>query len=424
MVHILHFADAHIDIANYGRHDPQSGLPLRVLDFLKALDTIIDTAVEERVDLVIFAGDAYKDRNPAPTYQREWGRRIMRLSRSGIQTILLVGNHDLSPAQGRAHALQEYETLEVANVHVIDKPRLLLPEELGGLPVQVIALPWVSRSKLIAQQQEEDEDGQTGVDREIETILGKIVEGFLASVDPELPLVLTAHGSVQGAVYGGERSVMLGNDLILPGSLVRDPRLDYVALGHIHKSQNLNPDAHPPVIYPGSIERVDFGEAQDPKGFYIARVSRGKTELDPRILPGRRFIDRSVDLVKKMDGRAKGLPSSDELYQGMIASLPGREEMRDAIVRLTISYPREWDSLIEETRLREYSAETFDFHLVRRPHMDTRLRLPDDTAIASLTPLELLDLYWKTVKLDSPEIEKLNQLAKEILSSPDLFGEE
>jgi hypothetical protein len=56
---ILHFADAHIDMANYGRHDPETGLPLRVLDFLKSLDTIIDAAVSEQVDMVIFAGDAY-----------------------------------------------------------------------------------------------------------------------------------------------------------------------------------------------------------------------------------------------------------------------------------------------------------------------------------------------------------------------------
>jgi exonuclease SbcD len=72
---LLHFADAHIDMANYGRHDPQSGLPLRVLDFLKSLDTIVDTAISEKVDLVLFAGDAYKDRSPAPTFQREWARQ-------------------------------------------------------------------------------------------------------------------------------------------------------------------------------------------------------------------------------------------------------------------------------------------------------------------------------------------------------------
>lgn len=84
MLKILHFADAHIDMANYGRHDAQSGLPVRVMDFLKSLDTIIDAAIAEKVDLVLFAGDAYKDRNPAPTFQREWGRRVMRLSRAEI----------------------------------------------------------------------------------------------------------------------------------------------------------------------------------------------------------------------------------------------------------------------------------------------------------------------------------------------------
>ena len=91
---LLHFADAHIDMANYGRHDPETGLPLRVLDFLKSLDTIVDAAISEKVDMVIFAGDAYKDRSPAPTFQREWGKRIIRLSRAKIPTLLLVGNHD------------------------------------------------------------------------------------------------------------------------------------------------------------------------------------------------------------------------------------------------------------------------------------------------------------------------------------------
>ena len=149
MATILHFADAHIDIANYGRHDPQTGLPMRVMDFLKSLDEIVDSAIEEKVDLVIFAGDTYKDRSPAPTFQREWGRRIIRLSRAGIPTLLLVGNHDISPALGRAHAVEEFSTLEVPHVMVIDRPAFLGPDDLEGLPLQVMALPWISRSGLM-----------------------------------------------------------------------------------------------------------------------------------------------------------------------------------------------------------------------------------------------------------------------------------
>src|SRR5215467_6403325 len=147
---LLHFADAHIDMANYGRHDPETGLPLRVLDFLKSLDTIVEAAIDEKVDMVIFAGDAYKDRSPAPTFQREWGKRIIRLSRARIPTLLLVGNHDLSPAMGRAHAIQEFDTLQVPFVRVLHTPGLLRPNELWDLPVQVIAWPWVSRSGFLA----------------------------------------------------------------------------------------------------------------------------------------------------------------------------------------------------------------------------------------------------------------------------------
>ena len=140
MIKLLHFADAHIDLARQGRRDAESGLPLRVLDFLRSLDAIVDAAITENVDLVIFAGDAYRDRSPAPTYQREWGKRMMRLSEAGIQTLLVVGNHDVSPAAGRAHTLQEFETLQVPNIHVISKPELLKPEHLNGLPVQVIGI--------------------------------------------------------------------------------------------------------------------------------------------------------------------------------------------------------------------------------------------------------------------------------------------
>src|SRR5512135_96446 len=154
---LLHFADAHIDMANYGRHDPQTGLPLRVLDFLRSLDEIVDAAITEKVDLVIFAGDAYKDRTPAPTFQREWGRRIMRLSQAGIPTLLLVGNHDLAPALGRAHAIHEFDTLQVPNVHVISRPTFLGADQLG-IPGQLIGLPWVSRSGLMAATDVEAEE--------------------------------------------------------------------------------------------------------------------------------------------------------------------------------------------------------------------------------------------------------------------------
>lgn len=408
MLKILHFADAHIDMANYGRHDPQTGLPLRVLDFLKSLDKIVETAISEKVDLVIFAGDAYRDRSPAPTFQREWGRRIMRLSQAGIPTILLVGNHDLSPAIGRAHAIQEFETLDVPNVRVISKPQLLGPDDLGGLPLNVIGLPWVSRSGLMAALEADAGDGAE-IYAEVESRLTQLFEDYLEKADPSLPLVLTAHASVQGAVYGGERMVMLGNDLVLSGSLVKNPKLDYVALGHIHKPQNLNEGQHPPVIYPGSIERVDFGEAKDDKFFVIAEVEKGKTSVQWRKLEGvRPFVDKFVRLE-----------SGENLTGKLIAALPEASQMSGAIVRLVVEYPRDLEKLIDESALREHAKSALEFHFVKRPQVDARVRLPADQSIAALTPLELLDIYWKSLRLDGDEAAQLQALAGQVLADPD-----
>jgi len=412
---ILHFADAHIDMANYGRHDPHTGLPLRVLDFLKSLDTIIDAAIAEKVDLVIFAGDAYKDRTPAPTFQREWGRRIMRLSQAKIPTLLLVGNHDLSPATGRAHAVQEFETLGVPFVHVIAKPVFLSADELG-IPLQVIGLPWVSRSGLMAAL-ETDGSPPAEIFAQMEEILRAVVHEWLDKADHALPIIMTAHASVQGATFGAERMVMLGADLVLPGSLVKDPRLDYVAMGHIHKPQNVNgpgPDAkdktvycHPPVIYPGSIERLDFGEAKDDKFFMIVELKKGQpTQVKWRKLKDiRKFIECYVELK-----------STENVTTRLKAALPKPEKMVGAIVKLLVEYPRDYEKLIDESELRAYACDAFEFHLVKRPQMKLRVRLAQDQNIASLTPLELLNTFWEAEHTTDPaEVEALQKLAAQVL---------
>jgi len=411
MPKILHFADAHIDIANYGRRDPETGLPLRILDFLASLDEIINCAIKEEVDCVLFAGDAYKDRNPAPTFQREWGSRIMRLSQAGIPTILLVGNHDISPSIGRAHALTEFATLNVPHVLIVDKPCFLSSEELSrlcpegkSLDLQLIALPWLSRTGMMTALDLQTRDLDL-VYQEMIKKLTNDIDNWLKKADPQLPIVLAAHASVEGAVFGGERSVSLGNDLVLPLALVQNPRLDYTALGHLHKKQNLNKGKHPPVVYPGSIERIDFGEAKDDKYFVIAEVNQEKTKLDWHKLENiRPFVDQYLKLTSK-----------DKITDQIKKALPSSDILRDAIIRLVLEYPRAWDPLIDESAIRELVKGSFEFHFVKQPQSKVRIRLPKDRVIGSLSPEELLDQYWKTSQTPEDEIKSLNKLAQEII---------
>ncbi|HEY57331.1 MAG TPA: exonuclease SbcCD subunit D [Anaerolineae bacterium] len=411
---LLHFADAHIDIAAHGRHDPETGLPVRVMDFLRSLDVIVETAIEEQVDLVLFAGDAFRDRRPAPTYLREWARRILRLSAARIPTLLLVGNHDYTPAVGRAHALDPFATFQVPYVRVLDRPALLGPKDLWGLPLQVLALPWISRARLalLANQLTPER-----LQELLEHNLTPLVEEFIRQAQaahPDLPLVLTAHASVQGASYGAERLVMMGDDLVLPPALVKRPAFAYVALGHIHKPQDLNANSQPPVIYPGSIERVDFGEAEDQKAFVIATLTPGApTRVDWRRLPTRPFIEKRVQLSQ-----------AEEVMEQLLAALGPPESLKDAVVRLVVTYPRELERLIDDARLYAHARQTLEFHLVKRPEHRARARLPQDETLESLTPEDLLEIYWKAQHRDAEQIARLKRLAQEIIQSARDAGKE
>ncbi len=403
-IKILHFADAHVDMVNHGRHDPESGLPVRVVDFLNALDQIIDNAITERVDLVLFAGDAYKDRNPQPTFQREWGRRIMRLSQAGIPTVLLVGNHDVSPASGRAHTLQEFRTLAVPHIHVADRLERIDPAQLG-VPVQIITVPWVSRHALMTREETVGKDPQAVYDAIAERVADGI-DRLIAEADPDVPLLLAAHASVQGALYGSERQVMLGQELVLSGSVVGDRRLDYVALGHIHKHQDLSRGGQPPVVYPGSIERIDFGEVKEKKGFVLADITKGQAHWRFVPLETRRFIDLTIEV-----------DSAENFMPDILAQLPDPERINDAVCRLNLYYPRELEPQLDEVAIARHFNDALSFHIAKHRRSEQRSRLGDTLAVETLTPEEMLALYWDNKGVAPEEAAILQTLARDIIGT-------
>src|SRR5438046_9021190 len=141
MIHplrIAHLADTHIGMENYGRINPETGLNQRLHDFLNSLDQALDAAVEAGVDLVVFAGDIYKTRDPTPTHQREFAKRVHALTQAGIKVVLVAGNHDIPLSAGRATSVDIFRALDVAGVTVAKTLGTHLIETKDG-PVQVLA---------------------------------------------------------------------------------------------------------------------------------------------------------------------------------------------------------------------------------------------------------------------------------------------
>src|SRR4051794_12688068 len=135
-IRVMHFADTHFGVENYGRLDPATGLNTRLLDFKRSLNKAIDIALERGIDLAVFAGDAYKSRDPSQTHQREFAECIGRLTQRGVSVVMLTGNHDVPNVRGRAHAMEIWRTLGIERVHIVSKPDLVVLETAAG-PVQI-----------------------------------------------------------------------------------------------------------------------------------------------------------------------------------------------------------------------------------------------------------------------------------------------
>jgi len=390
---ILHLADLHLGVESYGRLDPATGLSSRLLDFLAVFDQVVDYALENKVDLVLFCGDAYKSREPTPTQQREFARRINRLASNGIAVFLLVGNHDLPTAIGKATTTEIFDTLAVKNVYVAGRPDIHRIQTNSG-PVQVASLPWPRRGLLLTKEETKNLDFNQ-IKQKLEDVLTRIISVHAAKLDPALPAILAAHVWVTGATPGSEKMITIGQDhALLPGN-VANPAFDYIALGHIHKHQVLS--RNPPMVYAGSLERLDFSEEADEKGFYMVEIEPDEEAGKRRVtfafhpVPARRFLTINVNLESG---------DIDPTATVLRAIAPQVEKVKDAIVRLQLSLPEEALGLVRDSDLRNTLKEAYYVTVAREIKQAARLRLGNWTA-EELTPLDALKTYLESKKVPS-----------------------
>ncbi|MCC6626391.1 MAG: exonuclease SbcCD subunit D [Chloroflexi bacterium] len=401
---LLHFADLHLGVERYGTPDPDTGLSSRVLDFLRALDTIVDVAIGEGVDAVLFAGDAYKSRDPSPTLQRELAMRVRRLVRADIPLVLLVGNHDLPSAWGRATSIEIFQALAVPGVWIADQIGTVALETRAGL-LQVVHLPWLTRAHLMAHPAMREATMEQAHQRLLE-IVAEQVRRQAEALHPDAPAVLLAHGTLHGASYGSEQSALLGQDLIFTRTDVCAERFDYLALGHIHKHQIVGDQ--PPAVYAGSPERVDFGEERETKGYVLVDIEPGRQGERPVHW---RFQPLAARPFRTLEMRAAGDDPQGDLLR-MIELL---RDLDGAVVRLIVTIAPEAEGHVRPDELRR-ALRAAGARLVAGVKLvseaaASRLRLQLDPR-KQLTPREMLALYLEAKRVAPERAERLLDLAR------------
>jgi exonuclease SbcD len=401
-IRMIHFADVHIGMENYGRIDPTTGTSTRVRDFLDRLDEVIEYAIDKEADLAVFAGDAFKDRNPEPTQQREFAQRVKRLA-DHMPTLLLVGNHDMPGMAVKANSLDIFRALDVPGVIVGHKDEARIVETKRG-PIFLAWMPYPMRNRLMAwtkYQGKSIEELNQGLRTEVSARLRALAE---QAENQAMPRVLVGHFTVEAASFGSERSVMLGSDLPILRSTVAEEAWDYVALGHLHKHQDVNEGTYPSVVYSGSLERIDFGEQREEKGFVWVEVKRSETQWQFVPVKARAFHTVKIDVRDQEDPMAA------------ILSTLEANQYEQAVVRVAITMSAEQSIALREREIETALIGAQSVSIVREVEDEARARL-GEFAPETLTPLQLLDQYFESRGVDPERRKVLLTRAEDIITA-------
>ena len=233
----------------------------------------------------------------------------------------------------------------------------------------------------------------------LQQALTRVIYEQAGQLDPALPAILAAHVWVMNARVGTEKSMSIGQEHMLLLSSVAQPAFDYVALGHIHKGQILN--EHPPVVYSGSLERVDFGDEGDEKGFYVVTIGSDKISAKRQVsyefqpIDARRFFTLPIDI-----GPEDGDPTSTAVK----AIELNRDKIIDAVTRIEIRLPSAVSGKLRDYEIRTAAREAYYLTIAKDIQRESRLRLGSGH-LEGITPEDALKA-WLESKY-SPERAKL-----------------
>lgn len=403
-IKFIHLSDIHIGLEIHGKINPVSGRNTRLEDVFGSLDSVFDTAIRESVDLVVIAGDVFHRENPHPTEEIEFAKRIANLVGEGqAKVVIALGNHDYPSSFGRAAAVEIFPALNLSGVLISRKPNILCVITKKGL-VQVACLPWVGRGVLLTKEEYKSLSPEA-LQLEIEKRLIGIIRGLAEGVDSSSPAIFLGHIALRDAKLSGtEMTTLLTLDPTVPRSELANPAFSYVALGHVHKFQDLNEGHRPPIVYSGSIERIDFTEEKEKKGFIIGELFKGKERWECRFefreTPARRFL--TIEAAER-DG---------DISETILNEIK-KENIRDAVIRVRYKVSKPEDE-IDEKKIREALSQAYSVKIEKTFGRQNKI-VGKTEFPKTMDTLEALDKYIQS----KPELknitEDMKKYAKELL---------
>lgn len=343
---IIHTADWHL-CDRLGRVDRTADLKARV-------ERVAELCEEHAADVLLVAGDLFSEQasiDQMTDALGHLGQTFRPFFDRGGTLLAITGNHD---RDGKINFLRSVMPLVAPPVRAgtrLPTGRLYLlngcfygvVEPRPGDAVQFVLVPYPfpSRYDLSAADYRTKEEETRLLHAKVAEWVGGVARrpGF----DPALPTVLAAHLHVRGAELHTLYKLTDRDDVLFDFADL-NPGWAYAALGHIHKPQALNGAAH--VRYPGSLDRLDFGETHDEHGVLLVEIS-GSKPVEPVQLPIPATPFHTIDLADpeaELPGLADKYPDRETAVVRVTAGRPTADLSRDEIARqLRKLFPRLYD---------------------------------------------------------------------------------
>lgn len=305
---LLHTADWHAGRTLHGVE--------RTSEIREVLQEIAEIAKQQAVDLILVAGDVYDSKNPGADAEAAVYEFFRDVGAAGIPSVMIAGNHD-SPSRLDAVA----HLLNLANVHVVGHPKVssqggVFDLELAGETARIAALPFVSERRIVKVGELLDSDPGQWLEK-YQQGMRKLIQNLTAGFSSEVVNLMLMHSTMDGATLSQSEYTFHCTDTYALNSDILPESVNYVALGHIHKSQAIQGFTESAGRYSGSILQLDFGEQADDKFVYIVEAKAGKpTELIEavKLQGGKRLkrvmleldaLERKLDDIRDFDGWLK-----------------------------------------------------------------------------------------------------------------------
>lgn len=285
---LLHTADWHVGKTLGGRH--------RTDEYEAVLAEVVSLARSEAVDAILVAGDLFDSAAPSATAERIVYSTLLAL-RDIAPVVVVPGNHDslnrlgaMTPLFGRA-GITVRAGLELEPIRI---------ETSDGV-LEVACIPWVSQRYIIKATQLMELDAKESNDR-FRDRMEQVIEAMNARFSDDAVRVVLGHLTIPDAEHGGgERTAQTIFDYWIPTGVFPNT-IQYVALGHIHKMQNMPGPA--PVWYAGSPMHLDFSDKADTKSTLLVDVTSGApakvTPVDVTTARRLRTIEGTLDQLKAL----------------------------------------------------------------------------------------------------------------------------